>query len=64
MFRASAVMLLNKIDLLPYVQFDVGRCLEYARQVRPGLHVVQVSATRGDGLAEWYRWLREQRQRG
>jgi hydrogenase nickel incorporation protein HypB len=64
MFRASAVMLLNKIDLLPHVQFDVGRCLEYARHVRPGLHVVQVSATRGDGLAEWYGWLREQRQRG
>jgi hydrogenase nickel incorporation protein HypB len=61
MFRASQVMLLNKIDLLPYVQFDVERCVGYARQVHPGLRVIPVSATRGDGLAEWYAWLREQR---
>jgi hydrogenase nickel incorporation protein HypB len=58
MFRASSVMLLNKIDLLPYVQFDVERCLGYARQVNPGIQVLQVSATRGDGLAEWYGWVR------
>lgn len=60
MFRASTLLLLNKIDLLPYVQFDVERCLEYARQVNPRLRMLQVSATRGDGLAEWYAWLREQ----
>ncbi|MFO0845336.1 MAG: hydrogenase nickel incorporation protein HypB [Gemmataceae bacterium] len=59
MFRASAVMLLNKIDLLPYVPFDVERCLDFARQVNPRLKVFQVSATRGDGLAEWYAWLKE-----
>jgi hydrogenase nickel incorporation protein HypB len=58
MFRASSVMVLNKIDLLPHVPFDVGRCLTYARQVNPGLRIIQVSATRGDGLAEWYAWLR------
>jgi hydrogenase nickel incorporation protein HypB len=62
MFRAGTVLLLNKIDLLPYVQFDVDRCLAYARQVNPGLRVFQVSATRGDGLADWYAWLREQRR--
>lgn len=39
MFRAAQVMVLNKIDLLPYVDFDVGRCLAYARQVNPGLRV-------------------------
>jgi hydrogenase nickel incorporation protein HypB len=61
MFRASSVMILNKIDLLPHVQFDVDRCLEYARQVNPGLRVFRVSATRGDGLADWYAWLREQK---
>jgi hydrogenase nickel incorporation protein HypB len=60
MFRASSLMLLNKIDLLPYVQFDVARCLEYARQVNPKLQVLQLSASRGDGMAEWYGWLREQ----
>lgn len=61
MFRASEVMILNKIDLLPYVQFDLDRCLDYARQVNPGLRILQVSATRGDGLVDWYDWLREQR---
>jgi hydrogenase nickel incorporation protein HypB len=61
LFRASSLMILNKIDLLPYVQFDVGRCLEYARQVNPGLRILQVSAMRGDGLADWYAWLREQK---
>jgi hydrogenase nickel incorporation protein HypB len=60
MFRASTVLVLNKIDLLPYVPFDVARCLDYARQVNPGLRILQVSATRGDGLTDWYDWLREQ----
>jgi len=59
MFRASTLMILNKIDLLPYVQFDVDRCLAYARQVNPALQILQISATRGDGLTEWYAWLRQ-----
>lgn len=61
MFRASQVLVLNKIDLLPYVSFDVIRFLELARQVNPHLHAIQTSATRGDGLAEWYAWLRSQK---
>ena len=61
-FRASQLMILNKVDLLPYLQFDVERCLEYARRVNPRLNVLQLSATRGDGLEEWYGWLREQRR--
>jgi hydrogenase nickel incorporation protein HypB len=64
MFRAGQVMVLNKVDLLPYVQFDTDRCLAYARQVNPHLRILQVSATRGDGLDAWYAWLREQRARG
>ncbi len=62
MFRASQVMILNKIDLLPHVQFDVDRCLEYARQVNPHLTVFQVSACTGEGLESWYEWVRRQRQ--
>jgi hydrogenase nickel incorporation protein HypB len=58
MFRAAAVMLLNKIDLLPHVQFDVERCLESARLINPALEVIQVSATRGDGLEPWYDRIR------
>ena len=59
-FRESEIMVLNKIDLLPHVQFDVDRCLDFARQVNPGMRAFQVSATRGDGLDQWYDWLRGQ----
>lgn len=59
MFRASDVMILTKIDLLPYVQFNVDRCLEYADRVNPHLKIFQVSATTGAGLESWYSWLRE-----
>jgi len=61
MFRAAELMVLNKVDLLPYVQFDPEQCITYARQVNPKLEVVSVSATRGDGLDAWYQWLRDQR---
>jgi hydrogenase nickel incorporation protein HypB len=59
MFRASDVMVLNKIDLLPYVRFEVDRCVAFARSINPRLEVLAVSATRGDGLDGWYGWLRE-----
>jgi hydrogenase nickel incorporation protein HypB len=58
MFRASDLMVLNKIDLLPHVRFDVERCIASARRVNPRLSIFQISATRGDGLGEWYAWLR------
>jgi hydrogenase nickel incorporation protein HypB len=58
MFRTADLVLLNKVDLLPYVQFDVGFWLDAARRARPGVEVLEVSATRGDGLAGWYDWLR------
>lgn len=57
MFRAAEVVLLNKIDLLPHVDFDPGRFREILGQVNPAAGVLPVSATRGDGLAEWYGWL-------
>lgn len=57
MFRASQVMILTKVDLLPYVPFEVDRCLDYARQVNPHLKIFQVSATTGAGLDAWYDWL-------
>jgi hydrogenase nickel incorporation protein HypB len=60
MFRAGRLVLLNKTDLLPYVPFDPDRFLEAVRQVNPSLRVIPVSALRGDGLAEWYAWVREQ----
>jgi len=57
MFRTADLMLVNKVDLLPYVDFDVQRCVEYARRARPGVPVLEISATRGDGLDAWYTWL-------
>jgi hydrogenase nickel incorporation protein HypB len=63
MFRASEVMLLNKVDLLPHVRFDVDACVAHARRVNARIRIIAVSATRGDGLAEWYEWLHEQRVR-
>ena len=59
-FRACAVMLLNKIDLLPHLRFDVERCIAYARQVNPAIRVLQVSAENGQGMPAWYEWLRGQ----
>jgi Ni2+-binding GTPase involved in maturation of urease and hydrogenase len=53
-FRASSLLVLNKIDLLPYVPFDTGRCLQFASRANPVLQVVSLSVTRGDGLADWY----------
>ena len=60
MFRACEVMLINKIDLLPHVRFDVERCIAYARQVNPGIRVFQVSAETGEGTRAWYEWLLSQ----
>ena len=57
MFRAADLMLLNKIDLLPYLEFDVDRCIDYARRVNPGIRVLQLSAISGEGLDAWYRWI-------
>jgi hydrogenase nickel incorporation protein HypB len=60
MFRAAEVLLVNKVDLLPHLKFDVERCVAYARQVNPDLQVFRVSAETGAGMVAWYDWLRRQ----
>jgi hydrogenase nickel incorporation protein HypB len=57
MFAAADVMLLNKVDLLPYLNFDVASCLEYARRVNPAIRVILTSAVSGAGISEWINWL-------
>ena len=57
MFHAASLMLLNKVDLLPYLCFDVQRCIADARRVNPAIEVLQVSATTGQGLDEWLAWI-------
>jgi len=57
MFAAAQLMLINKADLLPYVDFDVDRCLAHARRVNPDIEAFVVSATRAQGLEGWLEWL-------
>ncbi|BAZ40031.1 hydrogenase accessory protein HypB [Calothrix sp. NIES-4101] len=56
-FRASQVMIITKTDLLPYIEFDIEKCVEYARQVNPQIQIFQVSVKNGEGLNYWYEWL-------
>jgi hydrogenase nickel incorporation protein HypB len=57
MFAVSDLMLLNKSDLLPHVEFDVGRCLANALKVNPDLQILVVSARSGDGMPAFYAWI-------
>jgi len=58
MFAAAGLVLINKIDLVPYVSFNLEACLGFARSVNPGVEILPVSATTGDGLDAWYDWIR------
>jgi hydrogenase nickel incorporation protein HypB len=62
MFAAADLLIINKIDLAPYVNFDIGRCLELARRINPDLAVLQLSATTGEGLEAWLQWIAARRQ--
>jgi hydrogenase nickel incorporation protein HypB len=57
MFAVADLVLVNKTDLLPYVDFDVDRLTSDARQLAPAVRVLPVSAKSGAGMAEWYGWL-------
>ncbi|MDE3165108.1 MAG: hydrogenase nickel incorporation protein HypB [Acidobacteriota bacterium] len=57
-FFKSVLLVLNKIDLLPYVPFDIARARENARRVHPGIEIIEVSCTTGEGLDQWRAWLR------
>ena len=57
MFAAAEVMLLNKVDLLPYLNFNVPLCIEYARRVNPYIRVILTSAVSGEGMGEWQEWI-------
>lgn len=60
MFAASKLMILNKVDLLPYLNFDVEKCIAYAKQVNPTIEVIQLSSQSGEGLQQWLDWLKAQ----
>jgi hydrogenase nickel incorporation protein HypB len=63
MFHAAGMMILNKTDLLPYLDFNVEACIAYARRVNPDIVVLQVSAKTGEGMDEWLAWVTEGRRR-
>lgn len=58
MFKAATLCLINKTDLLPHINFDVNACRNSARQINPELEFIEVSATSGEGMEQWYEWLR------
>lgn len=62
LFAESSLMLLNKIDLLPYMQFNIDRACNAARAVNQSLDTIQVSAQTGQGMQQWYDWLRDKVQ--
>jgi hydrogenase nickel incorporation protein HypB len=59
MFAHSHICIINKIDLLPYVQFDVDKVKANALKINPSLAFFEVSATSGEGMSQWYDWLKE-----
>jgi len=61
MFAAADLMVLTKVDLLSYLDFDIGRCIEYARRVNPKIDVICLSAQSGEGMEDWYDWIAENR---
>lgn len=63
MFHQADLVIINKIDLLPYVNFDMDKCIQYIHQVNPKAKVLQVCATAEEGLSDWYEWLLTQKRR-
>jgi hydrogenase nickel incorporation protein HypB len=62
MFMTSQICVINKTDLLPYLEFDLGKAKEYALRVNPKLKFFEVSATSGEGMDDWIEWLKDQVQ--
>lgn len=57
MFAAAGLVIVNKTDLLPYVDFDLDQCASYAHSINPDVAILAVSAKTGDGMAAWYDWI-------
>ena len=61
LFNLAKAMVLNKVDLLPYVDFDLARARNFATKLNKDLDIFEVSCRKGDGLEGWYNWLRSMR---
>jgi len=60
MFQSSDICIINKTDLLPYLDFDMEKAKEYALQVNHHLKFFELSVKSGEGMEDWYKWLKEQ----
>jgi len=58
MFRASSLLLINKLDLLPHLRFDLYKCCDYARRINPDIEIIELSCYSREGVERWYDWLR------
>ena len=59
MFETSDICIINKTDLLPYLDFDVEKCKEYAKRVNHHLEFFELSVKTGKGMDKWYDWLKK-----
>lgn len=60
MFSICDVLLVNKIDVMPYFDFDLEACKRYVTKLNPNIKIIPISARTGEGIDEWANWLREQ----
>ncbi|MGJ8686597.1 MAG: hydrogenase nickel incorporation protein HypB [Spongiibacteraceae bacterium] len=60
-FHDADLVLLNKIDLLPHLNFDLARCIDNVRAVNPKVEIMTISASSGEGLDGWYQWIENNR---
>jgi hydrogenase nickel incorporation protein HypB len=60
MFTICDVLLINKMDVLPYFDFDINACKEYVKKLNPNIKIIPITARTGEGMDEWYDWLRNE----
>ncbi len=58
-FHESRLLLINKMDLLPYVEYDIGKMCQESRKINPHLEIIEISCKTGDGLPSWFNWLKD-----
>lgn len=63
MFSICDVLLINKVDVLPYFDFDLEKCKAYVKKLNPNMVIIPISSKTGDGMDEWYQWLQDETQK-